>query len=776
MSDKFFARLKELFTMKKLLVFIFLITLVGILPSLLQYGNFLLATDMADQEVPFIIETKRMLMSGSPWWSWNHVIGDNFIGTYSFYTLTSPFVWLNCLFPDQWMLFGITFTLFLKMLCVGMASWGYLRKMDISEESSLVGALMYTFSSFAVSNLFYYHFMEPMIAFPLFLIAIERFLRHERYGGVGLILASFLVFFINFYFASCSMIAGLVYVLCRMRARDVTVGFGTLARGVAMVGVGLLLSCFILMPTVAHLSGNPRQSFDWRSLFNGAVGCIERLRTLFVPKLQEGPNPAFEAYVYGFSSNAANIPVVGVLLAGLYVLRRKDWLSALVVISLILYITPLNGVFSFFTTPSYSRWAYALTLFLVLASMKYVDAKLPLKRRHFWTYAAICCTAVTLAYATGLYCDMKYNGSIPHDNASITLNVIIQAVFLLQMLLLFFFIKHNNTKTLLWCVALMTIIYFPLRVLMNTDEYNEDGYRSEWCGAIDHYILDNRLPYNQGGFEWRTDFLAFFPNVTLQKNRPSVSTFSSIQNTSVGQLIKSIGGRLGENIIEVNKNAVSYDALMSVKEIVVYEDSLLAKEPSRAPCLGNKHPGDGYTIYDNKYYIPMGFTYDTYIGQSVIDSLMDANEEADVPLQLLANLVVPDSLFSVASDVMEKGSMNSGVSLDSLVSERRKHTCSTFAGDTRGFKAAVTLPRRNLLFFSVPCDKGFTGYVDGEKTEIYPVNLGLSAIKVDQGKHQIEFKFFPQGLREGIILSLIGLLLTVIVFVVERSRKRNAAV
>ena len=760
--------------MKKLLIFILLITLVGILPALLQYGNFLLATDMADQEVPFIIETKRMLMSGSPFWSWNHVIGDNFIGTYSFYTLTSPFVWINCLFPDQWMLFGITFTLFLKMLCVGMAAWAYLRKMDISEESSIVGALMYTFSSFAVSNLFYYHFMEPMIAFPLFLIAIERFIRKERYGGVGMILASFLVFFINFYFASCSMIAGLIYVLCRMRSKEIKVGFGRTIYGMSLVGIGLLLSCFISLPTVAHLSGNPRQSFDWRSLFNGAVGCIERLRTLFEPKLQEGPNPAFEAYVYGFSSNAANIPVVGVLLAGLYVLRRKDWLSALVVISLILYVTPLNGVFSFFTTPSYSRWAYALTLFLVLASMKFVDAKLPLKKRHFWTYAAVCCTAVTLAYAIGLYCDMRFNGSIPHDSSSITINLIIQGVFLLQMAVLFFFVKHNNAKTLLWCVVLMTIIYFPLRVLMNTDAYNESGYRSEWCGAIDHYILDNHLPYNYGDFEWRTDFLAFFPNVTLQKNRPSVSTFSSIQNTSIAPLMMSIGSPVGENIIKVNKNAVSYDALMSVKEIVVFEDSLLTQEPSRLPCLGDKHTGEGYTAYDNKYYIPMGFTYDSFIGQSAIDSLMKANEKADVPMQLLANLVIPDSLITVVGEIMEKGSIDSGVSLDSLVGERRKHTCSTFAGDTRGFKATVTLPRRNLLFFSVPCDKGFTGYVDGEETKIYTANLGLSAIMVDEGQHQVEFRFFPQGLREGFILTLIGLLLTLIVLVVERSRKRHA--
>ena len=165
--------------MKKLCILIVLITIVGILPSLLQYGCFVLATDMAAQEVPFIIETKRMLMSGYPFWSWNHFLGDNFIGSYSFYTLTSPFVWINCLFPDQWMLYGITFTLMLKMLCTGLACYCFLRKMSVSTESSIIGSLMYTFSSYAVSNLFYYHFLDLGIVSRVLYQFLFRCMQHD---------------------------------------------------------------------------------------------------------------------------------------------------------------------------------------------------------------------------------------------------------------------------------------------------------------------------------------------------------------------------------------------------------------------------------------------------------------------------------------------------------------------------------------------------------------------------------------------------------------------
>lgn len=162
---------------KKLFFTILAVTVVGILPSLLyNEGRYLPEADFVNQQIPFIYETKRMLSSGVPLWSWNHFFGDNFIGAYSFYTLTSPFVWINCLFPYRYLVWGIMFTLFLKMICCGWFSYAYLRKMQFGESLCMIGSLMYTFSSWAITNLFYYHFMEPMICFPLLLMAIDNYL------------------------------------------------------------------------------------------------------------------------------------------------------------------------------------------------------------------------------------------------------------------------------------------------------------------------------------------------------------------------------------------------------------------------------------------------------------------------------------------------------------------------------------------------------------------------------------------------------------------------
>ena len=752
--------------MKKLCLFLLLITIAGMFPSLVQNGCFVLSTDMASQEVPFIIETKRMLMSGCPLWSWNHFIGDNFIASYTFYTLTSPFVWINCLFPDQWMLYGITFTLLLKMLCMGLVAYAYLRKMSVSTVASVTGALMYTFSSYTVNNLFYYHFVEPMIAFPVLLIAIERFIKRERYSGVSLILASFLVFFINYYFAACSMFAALLYTLCRLGSKDINVNASRVAYGAGMVGTGLLLSCFVLLPTVTHFQGNPRQELQFNKSYLDIISCIERLYTLFEPKLTEGPNTAFFGYPY--CSNAANVPVVGLLLAGLYALRRTSWTGTLVIVSVALFVSPLNDVFSFFTNPGYTRWAYALTLFVILASMKFVDEKQRLTMRHFWVYAAISCASVMASYVVGMYFNYRFYGSAC-NRSDLTINLIALALFLFQMILLFLYVRHNSTAMLLRCVVVMSLVYFPVSVLMNSDLMNKSQYRTEMYGSIKRYLLDNRLPYHNGDFEWRTDFLAQYPNVSMLRNRPAVSTFSSIQNNTMAQLLNAIGSRLGVNTAQAEENAVSFDALMSVKEIIEYDnyshlrDSLNWPSPPRDACLGSKRAGKGYTTYDNKYYIPMGFTYDRFVCQGDIDSLMAADSQADIPLQLLANLAIPDTLIPVVNSILIQGKISQDLSIDSVVNERRKNVCTAFSGDTRGFKATVTLPKKNMVFFSVPCDKGFKGYVDGVETAIHPVNLGLSAVMVDKGYHLIEFKYFTPGLHKGLLLTLAGLVLSLIV-------------
>lgn len=242
--------------MKRYIILIIITVIVGALPLFIQYGDYVLMDDYFRQEIPFIMETKRMFLSGFPFWSWNTFFGDNFIGGYGFYTLTSPFVWLNCLFPYSWLLKTLFLTLILKYICAFLTARLYLRKMSVSVEASSIGGLLYAFSSYAISNSFYYHFFEPMIVFPLLLLAVERFLNKDAYCKVTLMLVSFLVVFINYYFAVCSFVAAAMYVFCRVLfSGKLRQYLSCVPLGILLILAGILLDGALLVPIALHLVG-----------------------------------------------------------------------------------------------------------------------------------------------------------------------------------------------------------------------------------------------------------------------------------------------------------------------------------------------------------------------------------------------------------------------------------------------------------------------------------------------------------------------------------------
>ncbi len=189
-------------------ILIVIIATIGMIPGLFPTGGCIMTyQDITTQMLPFVYETKRMLASGVPFWSWNTFFGDNFLASYAYYTVFNPFTWINCLFPYKYLFQGFTIVLYLKFLVCGYVAQAYLRKMGFDERLSLIGCLLYTFSSWAITDLYYYMFLEPMILFPLLLIFVERFLRKEKHWCSGLVMATFVVVAVNYYFASINLIA-----------------------------------------------------------------------------------------------------------------------------------------------------------------------------------------------------------------------------------------------------------------------------------------------------------------------------------------------------------------------------------------------------------------------------------------------------------------------------------------------------------------------------------------------------------------------------------------
>ena len=757
--------------MKKLTILIILITFAGIIPSLLQYGCFMVAKDFSTQQVPFIIETKRMLSSGVPFWSWNTYIGSDFIGSYSFYTLTSPFVWFACLFPYNHILLGITIALFLKLISAGLLTFLFLRKIQISKETAIIGGLLYAFSSFSISNIGYYHFMEPMIVFPFFLYTIEKYINKEKDGELWLGFGAFLTAFINYYFLPATLICAFIYVVCKITSKDITISARRFYFAILSIVLGVLMSSFIILPTISLMAGNPRIETNgdfW------LPNTLERISTLFLPKLLEQHTPMLLGS--GWNSNAASLPVVGTFLAFLYIFKNKDWVRWLIFTSVILYITPLNGLFSLFTNPTYSRWAYGLSFFFVIATSKFLDSKelISLKQLLFYVTIALGCVIIYYLYSNlGRFLQHNWNLSRVDyfDNSIIIIMLIINLLFL------FIYFKNQKSKTLLICIVLFTCIYMSTRTWMITDSYQQiacadKGQIVNKSEFLNKYVVDNKLPRLKAPFVYRTDFvtrdLNIYQNLAMLTNRPSVETYNSACYHCSRKLLSLADTVNRSGYFFPNKNVECFDALLSVKDIIVYNDleSRMKRNLSSYPVSLRK---DDYTIYENPYFIPMGFGYDNYILESSLDSI-NISGASNIPIQLLANLSIKEEDEDEISKYLTKGKLYIGSNLDSLVLQRNKITSTTFQGNTQGFSATINLPFENLIFFSLPFNKGFKAYVDGKRTKIFEVNKGLSAIFVKAGSHVVDFRYTPSGFFSGLFISIGALLIMFLCWFLKTKR------
>ena len=64
-------------------------------------GYFLFYGDFNVQQIPFYTLAHDAVRDGNLFWNWNTDLGVNFIGSYSFYLLGSPFFWLTIPFPSE---------------------------------------------------------------------------------------------------------------------------------------------------------------------------------------------------------------------------------------------------------------------------------------------------------------------------------------------------------------------------------------------------------------------------------------------------------------------------------------------------------------------------------------------------------------------------------------------------------------------------------------------------------------------------------------------------
>ena len=86
-------------------------------------------------------------------------------------------------------------------------------------------------------------------------------------------------------------------------------------------------------------------------------------------------------------------------------------------------------------------------------------------------------------------------------------------------------------------------------------------------------------------------------------------------------------------------------------------------------------------------------------------------------------------------------------------------------------KGTVTADEDGILFTSIAWEPGWTIKVDGEKIEAVQLAEALVGIPVTAGTHTIEMSFFPKGMAVGIMMSIAGVIIVVMIGILEKRKQ-----
>jgi uncharacterized membrane protein YfhO len=90
--------------------------------------------------------------------------------------------------------------------------------------------------------------------------------------------------------------------------------------------------------------------------------------------------------------------------------------------------------------------------------------------------------------------------------------------------------------------------------------------------------------------------------------------------------------------------------------------------------------------------------------------------------------------------------------------------------DTNVVSAEVSLQENKLICFSIPYSEGWKAYVDGKKAELLNCNIQYMGVELSTGNHTIELKYSTPLLKEGAMISVLGMTVFVLL-IIKRERK-----
>ena len=754
---------------------------------LLDGGFFHYAGDFNSQQISFYRYMNGFVkgagypdsaFAGAPHntFSWATDLGSGVMNAYSFYLYGSPFFWLSVLLPQSWLPYMMVPLLVLKFGVAGGGAYLYLRRYVKNANYAVLGACLYALSGFAVYNVFFNHFVDVVALFPYLLWALDEAIYENRHGLFAFWVAVNLLN--NYFFFVGQVIFLCIYFVCKLTAKDFRLTGRKFGHLLWESVLGVAMGCLLLFPAVLSLLQNPRTidlSSGWGFLTYAKVQqYLAILLSWILPPDSPYLTSVWSEGVIKWTSMTAYLPLCSLAGAMAYWRSRKaDSKKRIVAVCAVCALVPvLNSAFYALNSSYYARWYYMPTLILAAMTVNAledpdIDLDAPARGISWIMLATLVFAVVPVRDDTT---ETWSFGVLKNPGQFFTV-----LGFGLLGLMLYRYLcgvwrqdsrfAQRMTAAVLVFACAFTMVHIGIGKF---GQWHTDSDLVEQ--DTNALLLKNALPEG----DYRIDTYKIHDNIGMWLDKSCLQYFGSTAAPSILSFYPGLGVKRDvRSEPEITNYALR--GLLSVEYLITTPEKRESFEDEADEGWTYLADVDGYTLYHNDNYVPMGFTYNYYVTEATYEASIKTLRSN----LLLRALVLEDEDVEKYSSYLTElpDALLDDLHYDSYTqdcADRRAHSCSVFQMNNAGFHAEITLDKANLVFFSVPYDDGFTAYVNGEKTGILRVDEGLMAVLCPAGASSIDFVYQADGLSASRVVTAVAIPVWVVYVAYFVRRKRRS--
>jgi hypothetical protein len=725
---------------------------------------------------------------GIPKWSFYNGMGQSLFPFF----LRDPFDIFLYIAGKEHILYGMVYIELLKIILGGLVFYYYLKYLNLSAYTALMGSILFAFCGFTILGSSWYIFSFEAFNMALLLLAYEQLVAKQKWFLFPI--AIFLICIsqpFNLYVYGLFLVA--YSILRHFQTNTFSVkNIGSLyLKMIGLGGLGMLLSAPFMIENIVQLLESPRGN-GTNSLTN--VLSATPMFSIADP-LQLGTSVMrfFSTDLLGNGTDFkgwtnyleapmfyCGIPCLLLLPQVFQFLEKRVRIAFLIFIAV--WIIPIifpyfRRAFWLFTGDYYRAFSFIVSFFFIFYSLQALEFIVQRKKIN------LIILIITIVALFGL---LNYPFFEDKEIVNPAISVFVSVALIIYACLLFFMSKPGSPVYLKYTffgavvcelIFLSSITVNDRKALTTAELSQKITYNDYTIDAVKYINSIDSSFYRMDKTYASSTAIHYSINDAMAQDYRGTSCYNPFNQEYYIMYLQLMGISDKRNEIESRwALGLASHPILEAENRVKY---MLAKTNAnplwQIVCDPPVTIGDVH-IFRNKYVLPVGYTYSHYLKESTFGNV----SKAEIDFVTLQTCIVKDADVAKVAGLKEfqlKDSIpQNGFSTavyKQCIDELKKDTLIISRFDETILTGKADMSEDKMMYLSIPIDAGWMLKVDGQVRDKIILDGGMTGIVLTKGSHTIEMAYDLRYFRKGLMLCLLGAALYAGLWFYTRKRKQD---